>query len=177
MENRFYLPKDCLTHIFSYLSATDIISCSLVSHDWYMASSDNYNWFKLCKEGIQKVYHDLERYDKTKNLKNLDYCSKVNWKLFYLGIFHHRYDSQIISCYKQFGRDVKNMMKIDLLSGVLISCLIVIPCSIIAFPLSIGLEIYTLIKHSRNKMETCNCESCLYKPLFKGNKLLKYYRQ
>jgi len=161
------LPKDSLIDIFSYLSAKDVINVSLVNHEWYRASSDNHLWFDLCQREIKKIKGDY---------KIRCYCSKVNFKLLYLGMFHQKYNSQIVASYKSFLNLSWKIFKKEPIIGSLV-IIGSIPFGIVCIPFCIGIEIYSNIKHNKKQFEFCDCESCYNKGVTKGKKILKYYGQ
>ncbi len=49
------LPPDVLTHIFEYLSFANILKCSLVSNEWYVAANDDFLWIEFAtRNGVPK---------------------------------------------------------------------------------------------------------------------------
>jgi hypothetical protein len=143
------LPNDCLTLLFSFLQhGKDLISCSKVNRSWYRASSNNYLWYNIIK-------------NKVKNL--IQYNDRVSWKIIYLRLSKCPYESQIASLYKEFHLDFKqtwNRRDAFIAEKLLWTSIVYVPMILVAFPLSIGIESYTLLFHQMNKHNDCKCDSC-----------------
>lgn len=165
------MQKDCLIQIFSFLSPKDIISCSSINKLWYLSSSDNYLWFLKCNEQIKNIKY------KNQNLENLIYNYEINWKLLYLGMFHHRYESFTMNQCKDVNHFMSTMANNEGIGFIFATIVLYVPFMMIIIPLALPFEIYNYIKHKRNKLKACNCDSCYYKQLYSAIKLLKYYKQ
>ena len=145
------LYKDILIKIFFYLPAKDIISCSLVDHKFYEASSDNHLWFELLRFEGKKYLKDS---------KSVCYDDKINYKLYYLSLFNQKYHLQIFNFY----REIRLMASFD--GNVFDKSLIYfvyLTGGILFIPLIIGIEIYECISHRKKKYEYCSCDSCYKK--------------
>lgn len=144
------LYKDILIKIFSYLPATDIISCSQVNRKFYNASSDNHLWFELSKVEEKKYL---------KNPKST-YDNRINYKLYYLSLFNQKYHLQIFNFYREI-HTMASMTNNPLEKSIMYS--VYIPGGIIFLPLLIGIEIYEWVSHCRRNYEYCSCDSCFRK--------------
>lgn len=142
------LYKDILIKIFSYLRAKDIISCSQVNHNFYEASSDNHLWFE---------YFRVETNKYLKNPNMIVYNDIINYKIYYLSLFHRKYHLQIFNFYRsiyQFASRTNNSFEKSIVYFVYL------PISIICLPIIIGIEFYEYISHCLSKYEYCSCDSC-----------------
>jgi hypothetical protein len=144
------LCKDNLKLIFSHLSAKDIISCSLVNRKWYETTNDNRLWFRLfCVEANKFQW------------TNIIYDDKINYKLYFLSLFHQRYTFVSFDFYKSlFDFINKNDSKI---SKICATILVVAPALILFMPFIFAIEMKSLLRHLFRKYEFCGCDGCISK--------------
>lgn len=157
-----YLCQDTLHHIFSYLSARDLLSCSFVCKDWNKATNDNYLWFMGFTRDLPKYVRANHLLRKDKKDPRFIYFEDISYKMLYLSCFQHKYEFEMLKHYKELccislGLDFW-------LERICISVAFVIG-GIVLFPVILGFEIYEYCHMKTNKNKFCDCEKCFHKML------------
>jgi hypothetical protein len=148
-----YLYHDILKLIFPYLSGRDMISCSLVSREWYKTSCDNILWFRILSRELPRFIYRQKGYKDPR----FDYDSSICYKLFYLSLFHHQYKFGLIDYFKDIYNTPNEMEMSFEKFGLYIPLTIFAICF---FPVAMGIEIYEFSKSHINKYKYCNCIQC-----------------
>lgn len=148
-----YISKDLWRDIFEYLDGEDILKCSLVCKHFYELNRNNELWFRKI---FQKKLYLTQKV--SRNHPMICYYSKLNYKQYYLSLFHHSYQFGLFAPYTNLKLDYEKYVTSNknkfLFFGVYV------PVQILFFPVYCFFEAFEFIKCKRREKKYCNCKEC-----------------
>jgi hypothetical protein len=158
-----YIVQDLWKDIFEYLEPEDILSCSLVCKHFYHLNLNNQLWFRKI---LQKKLYLHKNVTMTHPV--VCYYPKLNYKKYYLSLFHHPYQFGLHIPYVNLKNDYHRFIdpystSFQIKNKLIFFC-IYAPIQILLFPVYGILEIADYINYRKySKIQPkilCQCKVC-----------------
>jgi hypothetical protein len=164
IKEREFLCKDLWKDIFIYLNGEDLLNCSLVCKYFYQLQSNNDLWFqkvldrKLYLKQKVSIHHPI-----------VCYYQEVNYKQYYLSLFHHSYEFKLFMPYKNLRLDYQNLvvngLEEDYVKNKWKFVCVFVPLQIILFPVYCFVELIEFYYCKTREKNYCDCNQCKWKQM------------
>jgi hypothetical protein len=151
-----YISKDLWPFIFENLDPEEILNCSLVCKLFYELGSNNFLWFEI-------VNYKMRMYTKKTKDKDhplLKFYNHINYKKYYLSLFHHPYHFGLLEPYKNLKQDYEHLVGNSKLKENLKFFGVYVPIMVFSFPLFAYGEWIDYKVSKRKEKHYCNCKIC-----------------
>jgi hypothetical protein len=156
------IPKELWKDIFNYLDGEDLLRCSLVCKLFYELNKNNILWLEKIQ---RKKLYLLQKVSKKHPI--FCYYPEINYKQYYLSLFHHSYEFGLLSPYRNLSSDYQYYViegtKKDYWKNLLRFYFLYVPAQILMFPVYGIVEIIEYIQVKKREKKYCDCRKCHWK--------------